>query len=109
MYATGGDFAPAEIVMRIFSTGLMHTITAAFFAASLWYVTQKGLTRSRVISVLCGFGVVAGGITCHGCFNLLMNSSGAGQYFGYVLPVLAAAAFTVLYIIWDRGKKRTGV
>ena len=109
MYATGGDFAPVEIVMRLFSTGLMHTITAAFFAASLWYITWKGLTRSRVISVLCGFGVVAGGITCHGCFNLLMNSSGAGQYFGYVLPVLAAAAFTVLYIIWDKNTKKAGV
>ena len=109
MYATGGDFAPAEIVLRLFSTGLMHAITAAFFAASLWYVTQKGLTRSRVISVLCGLGVVAGGITSHGCFNLLINSSGAWQYFGYVLPVLAAAAFTALYIIWDKRTKRTGV
>ena len=108
-YAMAGGLGPAEIVLRLFSTGLMHAITVAFFAASLWYITWKGLTRSRVISVLCGFGVVAGGITCHGCFNLLMNSSGAGQYFGYVLPVLAAAAFTVLYIIWDRGKKRTGV
>ena len=109
MYAAGGDFAPAEIVMRLFSTGLMHAITAAFFAASLWYVTQKGLTRSRVISVLCGLGVVAGGITCHGCFNLLINSDGVGQYFGYVLPVLAAAAFTALYIIWDKRTKRAWV
>ena len=107
--AMAGGFGPAEIVMRFLSTGLMHAITVAFFAASLWYVTQKGLTRSRVISVLCGFGVVAGGITCHGCFNLLINSSGAGQYFGYVLPVLAAAAFAALYIIWDKRTKQTVV
>ena len=100
---------PADVVMRLFSTGLMHAITVAFFAASLWYVTQKGLTCSRVISVLCGFGVAAGGITCHGCYNMLINSSGAGQFFGYVLPVLAAAAFTALYIIWDKNTKKAGV
>ena len=108
-YAMGGGFAPAEIVLRLLSTGLMHAITAAFFAASLWYVTQKGLTCSRVISILSGFGVAAGGITCHGCFNLLINSSGAIHYVGYVLPVLAAAAFTALYIIWDKNTKKTVV
>ena len=108
-YTMAAGLGPADVVMRLFSTGLMHAITVAFFAASLWYVTQKGLTCSRVISVLCGFGVAAGGITCHGCYNMLINSSGAGQFFGYVLPVLAAAAFTALYIIWDKNTKKAGV
>ena len=107
-YAVMGYSAPAEILLRLFSTCIMHATTVSLFAASLWYVTQKGLTPSWFITVMCGFGIIAGGITLHGCFNMLVNSAGVSHYIGFIIPIAVAAVYAVCFCIWNRKMKRAG-
>ena len=108
-YAVMGYSAPAEILLRLFSTCIMHATTVSLFAASLWYVTQKGLTPSWFITVMCGFGIIAGGITLHGCFNMLVNSAGVSHYIGFIIPIAVAAVYAVCFCIWNRKMKRAEV
>ena len=108
-YAIGGFALPAEILLRLFSTCIMHALTVSLFAASLWYVTQKGLTPSWFITVMCGFGIIAGGITLHGCFNMLINSTGPTHYIGLFIPIVIAAVYAVCFFIWNKRTKRGAV
>ena len=108
-YAIAGYSLPAEILLRLFSTGIMHALTVSLFAASLWYVTQKGLTRSWFITVMCGFGIIAGGITLHGCFNMLINSTGPTHYIGLFIPIVIAIGYAACFCIWNRRMKQRGV
>ena len=105
-YALTGYSAPAEILLRLFSTCIMHALTVSVFAASLWYVTRKGLTPSWFITVMCGFGILAGGITLHGCFNLLINSAGVIHYIGFIIPIVIAVVYAACFCIWNRKMKR---
>lgn len=105
-YAIGGFALPAEILLRLFSTCIMHALTVSLFAASLWYVTQKGLTPSWFITVMCGFGIIAGGITLHGCFNMLINSTGPTHYIGLFIPIVIAAVYAACFFIWNKRTKR---
>ena len=108
LYLITGVANPAEVLLRGFSTGVMHAMTVALFAVLLWYVTQKGLTPSWFITVMCGFGVIAGGITLHGCYNLLINSGGTAQLVGYVVPTMIAVVYGVMLFIWNRRTRRDG-
>lgn len=105
-YAIGGFALPAEILLRLFSTCIMHALTVSLFAASLWYVTQKGLTPSWFITVMCEFGIIAGGITLHGCFNMLINSTGPTHYIGLFIPIVIAAVYAACFFIWNKRTKR---
>ena len=104
MYLISGMSNPVDILLRGFSTGVMHAMTVALFAAFLWYVTQKGVYHSWVIWFMCGIGVLASGVTLHGCYNLLVNSGGAALFVGYAVPVLIAAVYGLGLFI--REKKR---
>ena len=106
LYAVLGIATPAEMVIRLFSTGIMHALTVALFAAALWYVTQKGLNPSWFITGMCGFGVLAAGITLHGCFNLFINATGFVQYIGYTIPIAFAVVYVVLLCFWSKRRRR---
>lgn len=102
LYLIGGMTNPADVLLRGFSTGVMHVMTVSLFAAFLWYVSQKGITRSWFISIMCGFGILASGITLHGCHNLMMNSGVVAQYLGYYIPIVIAAVYAVSLYIWEK-------
>lgn len=106
MYLIMGVSDPVNVLLRGFSTGVMHAMTVSLFAVLLWYVTQKGLTPSWFITVMCGFGILAGGITLHGCYNLMINTQGVVQSVGYAIPIAVAAVYAVSLFIWDRRVKR---
>lgn len=108
MYLIMGVSDPVNVLFRGFCTGVMHAMTVSLFAVLLWYVTQKGLTPSWFITVMCGFGVIAGGISLHGCYNLLINTPGAAQVVGYVIPITVAALYAAALFIWNRRTKRIG-
>ncbi len=106
LYAVMGIASPAEMVIRLLSTGIMHALTVSLFAAALWYATQRGLNPSWFITGMCGFGVLAAGITLHGCFNLFINSTGVVQYIGYTIPIAFAVVYVVLLCFWSKRRKR---
>lgn len=108
LYMIMGVSDPVSVLLRGFSTGVMHAMTVSLFAVLLWYVTRKGLTPSWFITVVCGFGILAGGITLHGCYNMMINAQGAVQNVGYAIPIVIAALYAVALFIWDRRTKRIG-
>lgn len=82
----------------------MHAMTVALFAAFLWYVTQNGIRRSWFIWIMCGFGILASGITLHGCYNLLVNSSGYAVI-GYLIPIAIAVVYGAGLFIREKRKR----
>ena len=103
-YLINGMSDSAGILLRGFSTGVMHAMTVSLFAAFLWYVTQNEVKRSWFIRIMCGFGILASGITLHGCYNLLVNSSGNMMYVGYLIPIIIAAVYGAGLFIWEKRK-----
>ncbi|HJJ34009.1 MAG TPA: PrsW family glutamic-type intramembrane protease [Methanocorpusculum sp.] len=103
-YLINGMSDSASILLRGFGTGVMHAMTVALFAAFLWYVTQNGIRRSWFIWIMCGFGILASGITLHGCYNLLVNSSGYAVI-GYLIPIAIAVVYGAGLFIREKRKR----
>ena len=72
-----------HLMIRGFSTGVMHVICGAIVATVL-----QGMWNSLYFRVIATLGVLCVTITFHGIYNILVNQQGIAADIGYALPVL---------------------
>jgi len=80
------------ILIRGFSTGIMHSITLCIFAVFLYRVKRLNIIREIFVFV----GVFSFAAAFHGLFNLLVNADlPVAVICGYFLPPVVAIGFIV--------------
>ncbi|HJJ48665.1 MAG TPA: PrsW family glutamic-type intramembrane protease [Methanocorpusculum sp.] len=79
------------ILVRGFSTGIMHAMTVSILAAALVFIS-----RSRITLMLGAVGMLSVSISMHSIYNLLVNGLGFWPYVGYFLPVCVALVYLFL-------------
>jgi len=84
------------ILVRGFSTGIMHTITLCLFAVFLYRVSRLNLLREIFVFI----GVFSFAAAFHGLFNLLVNAdSPVAVICGYFLPPVVAIGI-IIFLQW---------
>ena len=72
-----------HLVIRGFSTGVMHVVCGAITATVL-----RGLWESLYFRIIATLGVLCVAVTCHGIYNVLVNQQGVIAWVGYMLPLV---------------------
>ncbi|HJJ29127.1 MAG TPA: PrsW family glutamic-type intramembrane protease [Methanocorpusculum sp.] len=92
------------ILVRGFSTGIMHAMTVALLVAALSFIT-----RSKVTLLLGALGALSVSVSLHGVFNLFVNGKEFWPYLGYALPMCVALFFLGMIFVKKRKAKKTVV
>ena len=79
------------VLIRGFSTGIMHTVCAAVMGYGLAFA----LSHKRLIYVFA-IGLLSVATTLHALYNLFVAGSGGWQVVGYIFPALMAGGIWVL-------------
>ena len=79
-----------KLLIRGFGTGAMHVICGAImFSGLLSFWDQKWIRAAGTV------GVLAGVVTYHSIYNMLVLQTGAAALVGYLIPVLSAIIFAL--------------
>ena len=89
---TAGAGSLPYILVRGLAVGVMHIVS--ILALSIWLIVAKRLKAFSFPAVVGGLSLA---MIFHALYNLLVSQPGVSTVIGYLMPLLTAAAFWLLY------------